>query len=154
MATFKSLDQLFDHIEKQISESLNDDVTEEVIDEMKEHYEKEVYSYESNPDFYERRYSLVDDANYETYVEDLKLSVTNIAEPNDSVFGYSNSGKHYQLAEWIENGRIPNIFDNKTDYPWTKPRPVMKKVVDTLKRDGRHVNALRTGLNKRGIKSK
>jgi hypothetical protein len=95
--------------------------------------------------------SLVDNANIEVAMEDSNtVSITNLAEPDKSVLDMPID-KGTQLASWIEMGDVPNIFNERTDYPWTKERPVTQHIVDEMIKSGSTLNALQKGLKRNGV---
>lgn len=152
MPTFNNLASLSKYLQKQIGEVLKNEVAEDTSDKLKKRYQDEVYSYDYNASGRSRRMSLVDDKNIEKQtVGDNTISIRSTAKPDESVFGTTITNEEGLLAQWIEDGDIPNVFDDKTDYPWTKPRPVIQNTREEIERSGSHVGAMKNGLKRRGI---
>ncbi len=155
MPNFKDLNSLKKYIQTQVASTLQDDVAKDASDKMKKNYNDEVYSYAYDPEYRDRRMSLTDDENIKKeMVSDTAISISNIARPDKSVFGSSVDGKEGLLGQWIEDGSIPNVFNDRTDYPWTAPRPVIQHTKEEIEGSSSHTVAMRKGLKKRGINVK
>jgi hypothetical protein len=151
MPQFSSIKDLEKFMQLALRDALEHECAADASATMKKVYQEEIYSYVYNKDFRTRRMSLVDDTNIKTeMVDNNTLSITNVAQPDESVLGTPIDGGT-QLAYWIENGDIPNIFNDRSDYPWTKPRPVTQHVVDEMIGSGSTMSALQKGLKRNGV---
>ena len=73
------------------------------------------------PSTYNRRHSL--GGQFQTQQTGLfSVRVWDIAPPNYSVFNTPYQGPPGCFAQWINDGRVPNVFNQKS-YPWAGPRP-------------------------------
>lgn len=120
--SFYTLSQLNREINKRINSALREDVSNYVVDKLKEHINKDVYNSYS-PKEYIRRESnggLLDDNNIRTKVVSQTLSVYEESE----IEGPRLKGEKFPnkdgLAKLIEHGAY-NPWNN-TRYKWTKPR--------------------------------
>ena len=155
MPTFKSIKDLKKYVKIAAEDSLKQDVADTIIKELASEYEDQVYSYEPASDgvVYDRRYDLMaEDSYFESYKEGT-ITIENTVKPLESLKGTPLKNPDVTLAEWIEHGNIPNIFNDK-EYPWMKPRPVVKTVKERIVKDGLASDAMKKGLEKRGIKCK
>lgn len=152
MPKFKSTERLLTYLQKSINDTLLNEVADEVRKVEIETIDEEVYSsYE--PEYYARRYELTKEDNIVAELEsDGVLAVRNIAPPNRSVIGgYDYSSEPTALSRWINEGAVPNIF-NDYDYPWQHKRPFLDKTVEKLNSSDKLSNALKKGLIKRGLR--
>ena len=143
MPNVKNYNQLFKQLQKVISESLKDEVADEAIKTMKFEIKRQVYdAYE--PLSYERKYDdggLVDDANILTEVNGTTLVVENIRRDENDIsrnVAYvveTGEGYQYNVPERLKYGR-----------------PFTMATREELK-NGKAVNALKKGLNNRGLKT-
>lgn len=151
MPEFKNAKDLERYMERALKSALENEVAKDASNKMKEAYERDVYSYSYNEEFRQRRMSLIDDTNIQTtMVDNNTLSIENTAEPDKSVLGDPIS-QGTQLASWIEMGDPPNIFNERDDYPWTKPNPVTEHIVDEMIKSGSTLAALQRGLKRNGV---
>lgn len=152
MADFDNINGLLARIKKQVRDSLKSDVAPVVKDKYKENIQSDIYdSY--NPVEYHRRNSLLDESNMEDQLlDETTLEVKNVALPSQSVMGsaYVPAGRTTFIG-WIENGSVPNIFNNRTGYPWTGPRPATAHTIERLNSEKQHVQALKQGLRVKGF---
>lgn len=137
MPNFKDLNSLFKHIEKQVQDTMIDEVAETVKENMAESIQETVYdSYD--PQHYTRRMQnggLIDKDNMEVTKIPNGISVRDVA-PLD------NGNSQYALDEIIVKGM--------GYMPWA--RDFYFDTEDKLSANQEHVTALKNGLNKRGIK--
>lgn len=177
----KNFDELESMLQDKINSSLENEVYNVVKDVMQEHIQTDVYNVYS-PTTYRRRYGnggLVSDENIiEDVWEELGdnsslLLVKNITTGNPTTvfdteeYGTieiesANSGK--ELTPIIEYGlEIGSPYsDYGYEFPFvrgkkiipTPKRPFMHNTNDDLKANKQHINALKNGLKKHGIKVK
>lgn len=134
--TFKNLNQLFARLEQDIQDTLNEEVTDCVKDEMEFEIQMNVYNAYS-PLYYKRRgYNggLIAKENMESKVEGNTLTVKDIAPLN----GNSKSG--WELDEIVVNGYGNQPF----------PRDFYFDTKERLEEHGYHTEALKDGMRKRG----
>lgn len=159
MPTFKSIKELQKYLNTTVKnaaeDSLKQDVADAIIKELVSEYEDQVYSYEASFDGgpYDRRYDLIEEGSYFESYRNGTITIENTVKPLESLKGTPLNNPDVTLAEWIEHGNIPNIFNDK-EYPWMKPRPVVKTVKERITKDGLASDAMKKGLEKRGIKCK
>jgi len=153
--SFKNLKELESYIQQQLNETLKDEVFEEVRDTIQKHIDSDVYDVYS-PTVYNRRETsggLIADENIvgET-ISDGMIEIKDIASPSKSIKGttYDNSNPT-MFSRWINDGLVPNIFNNKDGYPWTEPRPFMDNAREDLSNNNQHFEALKRGLKKRKV---
>lgn len=134
--TFKNLNQLFARLEQDIQDTLNEEVTDCVKDEMEFEIQMNVYNAYS-PLYYKRRgYNggLIAKENMESKVEGNTLTVKDIAPLN------GNNKSDWELDEIVVNG-YGNMEFPRDFYAGTKER---------LEEYGYHTEALKKGMRKRG----
>lgn len=153
MPTVKKLSEIkklvTPELKKTILKSIGEAITEELIDE----YNEEIYSYNESS-LTERTYGFQDKDNYDIIVDNNKVEVYSTLKPNHSVIGTELTNPNVTLAEWIEHGDIPNIF-NENDYEWMHPRPVVKNVKDEIYNNKEDfVNIVINTLRKNGFNAK
>ncbi len=137
--TCKNLNDLFAHIEKDVQDVLEHDVTETVKDHMSDTIQKNVYNAYS-PMYYKRRGEqggLIDKRNMEATVNGNTLTVKDIA-PLD------NHNTEYELDAIIEFGLGNQPF----------PRPFYDDTEERLLKTNDHVESMRQGLRRKGYKVK
>lgn len=150
MPAFKNLDSLFEYIQKKVDTTLKNEVYKTVKKEMLANIEEEIYqSY--TPLVYDRRYKsggLGDPKNIVCEVSNGVLSVFNIAESSESWIDGTTSD---DFIRWIEHGRVPMLWKG-SPYPFMMPRPFLKTTKEMLEDNKKHIQALKSGLEKRGLK--
>ena len=137
MPTFKNLNSLFKHIEKQVQDTMIDEVAETVKENMAETIQANVYN-AYMPQYYNRRFDdggLLDENNMEVTEIPNGISVRDVA-PLDN-------GKTQPALDEI-------IVKGMGYMPWA--RDFYFDTEDKLSANQEHVTALKEGLNKRGIK--
>ena len=137
MPTFKDLNSLFKHIEKQVQDTMLDEVAETVKENMAETIQETVYD-AYVPMQYTRRMQnggLIDTDNMEVIEIPNGISVRDVA-PLDN-------GKTQPALDEI-------IVKGMGYMPWA--RDFYFDTEDKLSANQEHVTALKNGLNKRGIK--
>jgi len=164
MPTFKNLNELFKYINKNIKETLNDEVADSVRFEEQKQIEKVVYEpYQPNA-YKRRRYS--DDglqdvdmmvAVVEQRGNEVILSVVNMAKGQDQEDLY--------IAPLIEYGdpSMSNVNHgqygeyqykynrDRSSWRYLQSRPFTAETIAALKRSGVHIEAFKEGMMKRGI---
>lgn len=154
MPKFKDLSSMYAYIRKSVNSSLENNVAPVVEQKIADKVQSEVYdSY--TPRFYERRYELGNPSNINSeLIGDGVLFSKDTADPSPSVLGtpYSASGSTI-FPGWVNNGEVPNIFNDRTDYPWMYSRDFIGAAIDELKSTGEVTDALAKGLNAKGIKT-
>lgn len=144
MPTVKSLNQAMTYIKNVINTSLRTEVLDAVRKEEAKQVQSVVYdSYE--PTVYERRDDMKKDVNIIGTVNGTVLHVENITPPNNKGDPPPTTDK--DLAKVIETG---------VGYDYFSPgaRPFTQATVDALSASGAHVDALKNGLVKAGIRVK
>ena len=161
MSKINTYSRLIKELKSRINSALNDDSGGGVFDTVRKceqkHIDSDVYGF-YDPTIYARRDTsggLIDDASFVKEVDDTTISIENISEPSKSLFGQSyNSHGTTEFADWIESGKVPNIFNSRTDYPWGKPRKFTENTINDLKENKQHVSAIKNTLSKNGVKTK
>ena len=144
MPTVKSLNQAMAYIRKTIEASLGAEVLDAVRKEEAKQVQSVVYdSYQ--PTVYDRRYDMGNDANIIGTVKGTVLQVENITPPNNKGDPPPTTDK--DLAKVVETG---------VGYDYFSPgaRPFTQATAEALSASKVHVDALRKGLVKAGIRVK
>lgn len=144
MPTVKSLNQAMTYIKNVINTSLRTEVLDAVRKEEAKQVQSVVYdSYQ--PTVYERRYDMGNDANIVGMVNGTVLQVENITPPNSE--GNPPPTTDKDLAKVVETG---------VGYDYFSPgaRPFTQATMDALSASGAHVQALKNGVVKAGIRVK
>ena len=144
MPKVKSLNQAMTYIKNVINTSLRTEVLDAVRKEEAKQVQSVVYdSYQ--PTVYERRYDMGNDVNIIGTVNGTVLQVENITPPNSE--GNPPPTTDKDLAKVIETG---------VGYDYFSPgaRPFTQATMDALSVSGAHVDALKNGLVKAGIRVK
>ena len=144
MPTVKSLNQAMTYIKNVINTSLRTEVLDAVRKEEAKQVQSVVYdSYQ--PTVYERRYDMGNDANIVGMVNGTVLQVENITPPNSE--GNPPPTTDKDLAKVVETG---------VGYDYFSPgaSPFTQATMDALSASGAHVQALKNGLVKAGIRVK
>lgn len=158
----RSLKELEKALKKKVQEAMEDNVAKTTKETMQEQVKLIVYDAD-NPTVYERRKfangSLGDIESMLHKYDDKTgtLQVTNVADFNhefarrinpdtDKPYGYGAVDMNKSLAYNIEYG-----YDSKEAW-YNEPRPFVEKTRGEL-REGKFKDALRKGLNERGIKA-
>lgn len=160
MVDFKSLKDLDDCLRNSIFEAIDDDVAREVKRTQSNMVFKTVYVSYPRPTEYERRGingGLADIGNMEHEVNNTKdgiiLSVSNKTTSNPDYLPKNKSS--FEIAGVVEFGHGYNgdIYDYPTDSRFTKARGFIQETRKELATAKSHVQALKDGLLKRGIKT-
>lgn len=134
--TFKNIKTLLKHIEKQVQDTMTNEVADAVKDNMAEAIQTSVYDVYS-PQYYKRRMNnggLSDTHNME--VSEIQNGiVVHDAAPLD------NGRNDYDLDDIIVNGLGNQPFE----------RDFYSEAVERLSENQEHTEALKQGLKKRGI---
>lgn len=144
MPIVKSLNQAMTYIRNVINTSLRTEVLDAVRKEEAKQVQSVVYdSYE--PTEYERRDDMKKDVNIIGTVNGTVLHVENITPPNSK--GNPPPTTDKDLAKVVETG---------VGYDYFSPgaRPFTQATMDALSASGAHVDALKNGLVKAGIRVK
>ena len=152
MPKFNDLASLYAYVNKSINKALETKVAPVVEQKIADKVQTEVYDSYS-PVFYERRHELGNPSNIVSeLISDGLLETKDVASPSESVlhtpYGPSNSTT---FPGWVNNGNVPNIFNDRTDYPWMYPRDFIGAAVNELKSTGEVKSALAAGLSADGI---
>lgn len=163
---FKNLKELERYINKQMAETLQNEVAEKVKDVEQRNIQEQVYegyrpnSPDREPWKYERRRwqngGLGDRNSMEVNVSsngsDVELTVTNRAKSQDGDF---------EIAPLIEYGDGYNGLEydyknnrDNTASQYLKGRPFTAETIDELNKTNEHVTAFKQGMRKRGIEVK
>lgn len=152
----KTYSELIKTIEKKVRESLVDEVFDTVVDVEDKNIEKVKKKY--TPLVYEWRTSggLSDRSNIvydKNKIKNGMLSVINITEPNSYARDGATIDKN--LPELIEYGHgYKGYTYDYPGYPYSLPRPFTENTIEDLKSSKDHVESLKRGLTKRGLKVK
>ncbi len=158
MTITKALATANKRIAELIDKTLDTDVKTAVMIEEMGTINEVVYKAYKRPVMYERRGSmggLADFHNIEHTVKDGTLHVFNTAEPNPG--GVVNvervtTGKYLDMLIEYGDGGPGGFYDfPKRGAAYMRPRPFTQKTIEHLKEDKLHVNALRQGLQRRGV---
>lgn len=153
MPTAKNLNDLKSLITSKTKKLILESIGESVVSELKDEYDKEVYSYNESS-MTERTYGLMDDENYNIDINETYVEVYSTLKPNPSILNIKLTNPNVTLAEWIEHGNIPNIFNDK-DYEWMHPRPVIETVKNNINNNtGDFKKIIKKELSKNGINTK
>ena len=77
------------------------------------------------------------------------LRVTNVAPPAPSIWGSGGGGgEEDRLLYWIENGLVPNYF-NEFDYVWMHPRPAVESAQSEINMSGEIRTAIQEGIKQK-----
>ena len=152
MAEFTSIEALFASLQKQVNESLVEDVVPVVKDVLRENISSTVYSAYS-PKMYARRYNeggLLDNENiHSKLVSDGTISITNDTPVNEN---YGGDDSTMSLTEQIIEGKGYNYILEGAAY--LEPRDFMEATREELIQTGDHISALKNGLRKKGFEVK
>lgn len=139
--TFKNLNDLLKHIEKQVNDTMKKEVADAVKDNMAEAVQTTVYDAYS-PMYYKRRMQnggLIDKDNMEVTEIPNGISVRDVA-PLDN----GRIRSDFSLDEIIVNGLGNQPFS----------RDFYSQCKENLEQNNEHIEALKQGLKKRGINVK
>ncbi len=139
--TFKNLNDLFAHIEKDVQDTLGHEVGEEVKETMSEAVQISVYD-AYDPFVYTRRFNnggLMCTNNMRSRVDGNTLTVT-----NETPLDNGRTDTDYTLTDIIVNGLGRQPF----------PRNFINTTEERLDITKNHVWAMRQGLKNRGYKVK
>lgn len=159
MTLLQQLEQIAARLRPKIDDALRHEVADAVVEAEVQAIEENVYGVYS-PKMYDRRGDMggfADPHNIEATVSNGKLKVRNVTEPNPGGTldnARVTTGKH--LDQLIAYGHGSGGF---YDFPkggasFMAPRPFVEKTVDDLRRRNAHVEALKDGLKRLGIKTK
>lgn len=152
---FTNLNELKMYIQAQINSALADEVKTEVAETAERVGLGAVYGVYQSPAIYERRHgsgeSLLDPENFSGEVDNGVLTVKSTAAPNYSYHG-ANDYTVKSLAELVEFGDGYN--GQRYSFPVkeiTEPRPFMAKTTEELGSNNALKEALKKGLERRGL---
>ncbi len=137
--TFKNLNSLMKHIEKDVTDVLQHEVADTAKSHMQEAIQADVYN-AYDPEYYTRRLSnngLLDEDNIEATVSGDTLTVRDVA-PLD------NARKDWDLDDIIVHGYGTQPF----------PRDYVSSTEERLLKTNDHTEALKQGLEKKGYNVK
>lgn len=145
MPTYKTLSEAMAYIQKAIEDVLHNEVFEKVKEVELSHITSDVYGAYPKPKMYSRRKSggFSDPNNIQDVGGGLVLEVVNNTPPNPDGSPPPTTDK--DLAQVIESG-------SGYDYFSPGARPYHENTINDLAGSGAHVDALKTGLLKKGIK--
>lgn len=146
MATYNNFADMLTAMQSAIQEILQNEVADVVIEEIKKQEKALVYdSY--NPSHYWRRKSLGKAFEVEPDGVDA-VRIWDAARPNWSVRNTIIREPDGILAQWINDGKVPNIFDDN-DYPWMHKRPLYDEAAKRLRKTSEIKKAAEAGLKAR-----
>ena len=129
MATYKSLGALLKAAQSAAKATLNNEVAELVKQEIREAEQELVYNSYSPVMYSPRRHSLGKGFTVEP-TGAYSIRIWDSAPSNYSVFGSAPAAPGY-FAQWINDGNVPNVFNNKI-YVWMSPRPFYDQAIVNL----------------------
>lgn len=147
MPTYKTLGEAVQYIRKSIADALNNEVFEAVKEAELSHITTDVYGAYPKPKMYDRRGSVggfSDPSNIKNVGSGLTLEVVNETPPNPE--GNPPPTIDKDLAQVIESG-------DGYDYFSPGARSFHENTVNDLASSGKHVQALKNGLLRHGIKT-
>lgn len=146
MAVYSSLSTLLSAAVSAANDVLANEVAEIVKQEIATQEQRLVYGSYS-PVLYVRRGSLGSSFQVEpTGINSVRIY--DIAPPNYSVFGSGYGGPPGMFAQWINDGNVPNVFNDKS-YPWMGARPFYDATIGALQGSGRIKAAAIQGFRRR-----
>ena len=154
MPQFTNTSDLFAFVRKAIDEALTEDVFKVVRDAEIDTIMEVVYSTPTSG-YYRRRgdaEGMGDPYNIEISGGAAKngiMSVINVTLPNPYLNGGNERGGYSSTSK-----DLPSVIESGRGYDyWPKPkkRPFTAKTIARLQSSNEHVNALRSGLQKRGV---
>lgn len=132
---------------------MNNEVADTIHQMIADEYDDTVYSYNASG-LYSRRGSLTDPNNMMDSIDVngnvVTLEVSHTARPNTPLIDGYTLDNNANLADWIEDGDIPNIFDRTKTYPWESPRPVLKTVQNKVDKSQEIDNIIAQTLKQAG----
>jgi hypothetical protein len=151
--SYDDLDALFADLEEEITNAMNDDVSDVVKDTLSKHVKKDVYK-KYTPQQYDRdkdngglsdkrtmEHNMIDKTTLEVY-SDRKN------DPSDSREGYE---PERDIAYIVETGEGYNwAGTDKQGRTNATPRPFVKNTIEDLDENEQHVKALQKSLKKKG----
>ena len=152
----KSLKEINNFLSPKLKQKLLKAMGDVAIDMLIEGYSDQVYSYEEAAGFSTRTYALEEKENYQLNIlSDEQVEVYGTTKPNPSLLDTNLINSNTTLAEWIEHGNIPNIFNEK-DYEWMHPRPVIETARRGLNSKDKNllVRAVASELENNGFRTK
>ena len=159
---FDDLDDLFEEIENDIEDVMDQEVADKVRDVEQQMVYDVVYdAYTAQDPYVERRNGnggLADKDNMVAYIDrngdEVELFVDNVARGNPDA-DYTNP--NVDLDAIIEFGRLPDRLGlytkNKTgtEDQYLRARPFISETINELERTLSYIDALRDGLKRRGL---
>lgn len=145
MPVYNSFSEMMAAAQQKCAEALTTTVADVVKDEIRNTEQDLVYGSYS-PVVYDRRGSLGENFNVELISPDT-VQVYDVAEPNVSLSNpqVAYSGESGQFAQWINDGDVPNIF-NDNDYVWMGARPFYETATANLKSSPKIQNAIKAAF--------
>lgn len=146
MAVYDNFADLMAAAKAAAQEALQNEVADEVKQEIKTQEYEFVYN-AYTPAVYDRRKSLGKKFKVEPDGSDA-IRVWDAARPSPSVFNTPVKGPDGVFAQWINDGNVPNVFDEK-DYPWMHPRKFYDAATKELRKTSKIKNAAKAGMEAR-----
>lgn len=144
MPVFKNISDLEKFINKEIQDSLNRDVSKEVVKVAQEHVQKDVYNVYPNPKEYSRTGELKDSFEVRNIKDGIEIENTrrdgNRYIPEVIEYGHEKSEQGYEHPAYYPNG------DN-----FIQPRPFIENTRKQINKDNIHVNELKKSLKNKGL---
>lgn len=155
MSLAQQLQQIAAQLTPKIDCALNNEVATAIKNEEAKIIDAVVYGV-YNPTEYDRRRSsggLSDTHNMIHSAGGGKLKVKNVTPPNPAGNGTVTTGK--DLPSVVEHGYSgAGSYDfPKPGAAYMEPRPFTKETVQNLKENKKHIKALKSGLQRQGIKT-
>lgn len=132
MAIYSDLSSLNKALKKAAAQvAKSPKLIETVKNEIRQQERKHIY--DTPPGIlYQRRHSLGKIFEVE-YVDSTSFWIWDAAKPSESVFGTEVRGPDGVFAQWINDGRVKNVF-SEHDYPWNHPRPFYRDAAKALEK--------------------
>jgi hypothetical protein len=142
---FSNMNDLIKYLQGQVSDSLRRDVSEKVIDVVKDHIQKDVYdaytpySTDGITPYYERTYQLLEDVVSDPVYDDSIYITDTRSENGKDITEIIETGQGYT---WGYRRNLDNEIGS---------RPFMENAKDEIQRDSIATNALKESLKLKGF---
>ncbi len=140
MPNFRSFDDLFKYLNKEIKDVQKKEIAQKAVETMQSHVQKDVYDIYPDPKVYERTGDLK---------KDIQIEIT-----NDSNLILSNETYHNgkYIPEIIESGK--GYTYSGYGYAYEQPRPFVSETYKDFVKNGLLHDAMRKGLKNKGLNVK
>lgn len=136
LAEYRDLNALFNYLQKQINNTMENQVAEEVVNVVKGHVESDVYE-AYQPKSYQREYQLLNNVK-STLINNGTIEINDIRMDGEK--------------------NVTQIVEYGSGYTWhgnldetIGPRPFIENSIDDLSMNKQHVEALKKALISKGL---